>query len=735
MNRNWSYLRILLVVLMPVWISLPGNFLEGAVSVSDKQVRSTKEKEMDIANLKQNATKLLGGLEDAELRFAQDPRLDLAFFIESGPSESIRKVVNSMSLLDLDGVMALRRQNPFWYHPYMGSGLEAIPEDPEHNFIEFQDGDERETGEIQFLIWRRSDGRYGVMIPLSNEDRRAFMRRVGTRIEQIVRFDAPSHESLPTTLVAQGKDPYELVRCAARLIAKEIPSFRLREDKRLPEFVDLFGWCTWDAFYQEVTAEKVETGLKAFAEGGAELGFLMIDDGWQQLDGFRFREFDTDKDKFPDGLSTTVRMAKEQYGVDLVGVWHALQGYWHGVVTEGGVAERFDVFEAPSPSPYFEEWGEQFGPKSRGLVHPNDIHRWYQEFYDYLASEGIDMVKVDNQAMLEFFTEGKVGNVAAMKAYQQALQGASQTHFEGNLINCMSNTNDVAFHLSTSGIWRNSDDFYPKKPASRQADHVVHNAYNNLWTSTFVWGDWDMFQTTHEHAVFHAMARSISGSPVYVSDKADAHDFGIIRKISLSGGRALRFGDPSQPVFDCLFRDPRSEEVLLKVYNQNAGIGTLALFNCHSDDRTEEREELLFSSVTDKIRSSDTYQLPGEEHVFYGHSAGLLGVLEKTEAIEVDLAPMKSEIVTVSPIQNGVAPIGLKDKYASAAAIDSTEWLSAERLRVQLKDGGAFLAYSEGEPKRVLCDGEAIAFTWQEATRLLEVSVSQEGAVVLDLVF
>ncbi|MBK1878729.1 Sip1-related alpha-galactosidase [Pelagicoccus mobilis] len=689
--------------------------------------------EMNLTEQNEKASQLLGGLEGLDLRFCEEPRLEVAFFVESGSSESIRKVVGELSLPGLNGVIALRRPHPFWYHPYMGDSLDVIPADPNHNFLEFQEGQERDTGEIQFLLWRRDDESYGVMIPLSNQDRRSFLRRNGETLEQIVRFDSPTSDSRSTLLVAQGDDPYQLVRYAAELISEEIPSFRLRNEKRLPEFADLFGWCTWDAFYKEVTAEKVESGLKAFAEGGAELGFLMIDDGWQQLKGFRFREFDTDKEKFPDGLSATVRMAKEKYGVGLVGVWHALQGYWHGVVSEGGVSERFKVVEAQSPSPYFEEWGEQFGPKARGFVHPDDIHRWYQEFYDYLADEGIDMVKVDNQAMLEFFTEGKVGNVASMKAYQQALQGASQTHFEGNLINCMSNTNDVAFHLSASGIWRNSDDFYPKKPASRQADHIVHNAYNNLWSSAFVWGDWDMFQTTHKHAEFHAMARAISGSPVYVSDKADAHDFEIIQKLALSGGRALRFADPAQPSSASLFVDPRTSETLLKVSNSSSGIGTVALFNCHSDDESEE--DVLHSSVGDSVSIADVYQLSGDVHAFYAHAKGLMGLVRKSESLSISLDPMKSEIVTMSPVRNGVAAIGLIDKYTPAAAITDLDWITEGLLRVALKDGGAFAAYTGSKPKSVKVSGESQTFNWNADSGLLTVEVKGEGELDLDLMF
>jgi raffinose synthase len=34
---------------------------------------------------------------------------------------------------------------------------------------------------------------------------------------------------------------------------------------QLPSFLDWFGWCTWDAFYTDVTADGVKQGLQRFA--------------------------------------------------------------------------------------------------------------------------------------------------------------------------------------------------------------------------------------------------------------------------------------------------------------------------------------------------------------------------------------------------------------------------------------------------------------------------------------
>jgi hypothetical protein len=57
-------------------------------------------------------------------------------------------------------------------------------------------------------------------------------------------------------------------------------------EKELPASLDLFGWCTWDAFYSTVSARGLQEGLHSFAEGGLQPRFVIIDDGWQVRDPF-----------------------------------------------------------------------------------------------------------------------------------------------------------------------------------------------------------------------------------------------------------------------------------------------------------------------------------------------------------------------------------------------------------------------------------------------------------------
>jgi raffinose synthase len=83
-------------------------------------------------------------------------------------------------------------------------------------------------------------------------------------------------------LVAAGTDPLALADAAVVAAASLSGAARPRTAKQIPDFVDLFGWCTWDAFYSSVSARGVSDGLQALKEAGAPPpGFLIIDDGWQ----------------------------------------------------------------------------------------------------------------------------------------------------------------------------------------------------------------------------------------------------------------------------------------------------------------------------------------------------------------------------------------------------------------------------------------------------------------------
>jgi hypothetical protein len=78
-----------------------------------------------------------------------------------------------------------------------------------------------------------------------------------------------------------GSDPYELINQGVAAAAQLSGTSKALADKELPPSLDLFGWCTWDAFYSTVSARGLQEGLQSFTDGGVQPRLLIIDDGWQ----------------------------------------------------------------------------------------------------------------------------------------------------------------------------------------------------------------------------------------------------------------------------------------------------------------------------------------------------------------------------------------------------------------------------------------------------------------------
>jgi len=102
---------------------------------------------------------------------------------------------------------------------------------------------------------------------------------------------------------------------------------------------------------------------------------------------------------------------------------------------------------------------------------------------------------------------------------------------------------------ATCAIWRNSDDYFPDE--EDQGKHIQNNIFNHLWSQFIAIPDWDMFQTSHVHSEYHAIARVISGGPIYICDLPGKHDHALLARLTIEGNQLLKpasvflyFSDP-----------------------------------------------------------------------------------------------------------------------------------------------------------------------------------------------
>lgn len=613
-----------------------------------------------------------------------------------------RQRLGSFRLEKAEKWLALARTDPYWMEPQVGVWGEPIPED------------------TQLLLWQRSDGQVGVILPLVSANCRAMLESDEHGIHLMVSGETPegNEASVALSYISCGADYAALVEAAMSAVAARLGTFRPRVDKVEPPFVQGLGWCTWDAFYHEVDERKLLEGLESFKAGGVVPKFIILDDGAWDTEGDWISDFTINARKFPSGLGSLVQTVKQRYGVTWFGVWHGFQGYWGGIRPDGALAQRYAWFHNRA---VIRPWAPKM--VDLYLVEPAVVARFYNELYQFLSEAGVDMVKVDGQSALELFTQGKRNAVSTMRAYQEAMQEAAQRYLGGNLIHSMCHGSDVAFHMKSSLVWRNSQDYFPTKGVVDQQKHIYVNAMNNIWSSTFAIPDWDMFQTHQINADFHAAARSISGGPVYVCDKPGQQNFTLLQRLTISHGVVLRCENPAKPTGDCVFVNCFEEPQVLKVRNRAGVSGLLGLFHCYKGG----------GQLTTSMNSKTIPGLKGERFAVYLNRQQAVRIVAADEDLQLTLATAEYELVSYTPIQRGFAPIGLMDKFNHAAAI--VDWVDHEhKQEVRMKDGGTILMYSEAIPLAVTVNGCETAFSYEGEVGLLQISAPTGGQIVIEVI-
>ncbi|KAK5195847.1 hypothetical protein LTR99_002371 [Exophiala xenobiotica] len=359
----------------------------------------------------------------------------------------------------------------------------------------------------------------------------------------------------------------------------------------LESWYDSLAYCTWNSLGQDLNAEKIMEGLDSLAKHKINISTLIIDDNWQSLDGKQgdtdqfqrgWKAFEANPLGFPEGLKSAVAKIRETHpAIRDVAVWHALMGYWGCIAPEGELAKNYKTVEVN-----FRQGTPMAGRKL--TIHPDDIHRLYDDFYRFLSNAGVTGVKTDVQFSLDLLADTSDRRTFT-NTYQSAWTQAHLRHLTGKAISCMSMVPQILYHsfLPTTTpriMLRNSDDFFPDV-ATSHAWHVFVNAHNALFVQHLnVLPDWDMFQSSHPYSGFHAAARCLSGGPIYITDTPGEHDVDLIQQMTALNPRGqtviLR---PSTVGKTMGVYDKYDEKGVLKigVYDGKSDVGTglLGVFN------------------------------------------------------------------------------------------------------------------------------------------------------------
>ncbi|MED6168565.1 Tethering factor for nuclear proteasome sts1 [Stylosanthes scabra] len=218
--------------------------------------------------------------------------------------------------------------------------------------------------------------------------------------------------------------------------------------------------------------------------------------------------------------------------------------------------------------------------------------------------------------------------------------------------------------------------------------------------------DWDMFQSDHVCAKFHAGSRAICGSHVYVSDSVGSHDFDLIKSLVFPDGTVPRCIHFPLPTRDCLFKNPLfDQKTPLKIWNLNKYGGVIGAFNCQGAGWGPKEHKFkgfpeCYKPVEGSVHVSEVewdqkdetvHMSNAEEYAVYLNQAKKLHLMTpKSEAIKFTMQPSTFELFNFVPeleyVENGA--------------------------KIKVKGGGNFLAYSNESPKKFELNGVDVPFEW-----------------------
>lgn len=517
---------------------------------------------------------------------------------------------------EVEEYMADYRHSEFWCRPHFGTDFTQIPD------------------ETQTLVYRRKNGTFGVILPVVSEQYKCVLK--GTESGLVARLFSWSNGLTTCSGLAfvcgEGEDPFAVMeRCVETALTLLNSGYPSRKDRRYPDIFEYLGWCSWDAMQIRVSEEGVLEKCREFQEKKIPVQWALLDDMWAEVHEFygaeyaNFREmvelqhrstlysFEADPLRFPEGLKHCIDKVKE-CGLR-VGIWHPTTGYWRGLDPEGDAyAKVKDYLLETQDGRHISDYKTE------------KAYMFYKTFHDFLRRCGAEMIKIDNQSMVNRFYKGlaPVGEIA--RSYHDGMEASVGEHFDNAMINCMGMASEDMWNRAISPISRCSDDFMPEN-SEWFHKHILQCSYNSFVQGQFYYCDWDMWWSDDGQAEKNSILRGISGGPIYVSDPIGRSKKEILDPLVLSDGRILRCDRPAMPTADCLTKNPETSGEPFKVQNICGDSGILAAFNL-------DREDL---AVQGTISPSDVEGLEGETFAVYEYFTGEVQILNREARIPLAL--------------------------------------------------------------------------------------------------
>ena len=580
-----------------------------------------------------------------------------------------------------DKVASGNRMEPLWF--------DQVSDLENYTSVKPREDDNMALG--AFVLLQKSNGNYLAVLPLVSKDvGNTFFVHEGAFQLQTATYGTDELETeIPLLAYAESASPYEAAQKVWAL-AKDAPmlagQINWRSDKTFPEPFRYLGWCSWEHYKQNIDETIISNAIKDIQQSALPIRWVMVDDGYLDQENGQLLSFGVDKKKFPNGWEPILDLKDEK--VKWMGIWRNFNGYMAGIAP----------FNSMSSLKKELEFGNE-AYKKRPLMTPLLTQEASTDFYKLMTEDtrqnGFDIIKVDFQSDSWRFNRGKANAIRAVYENQKALEEQVKEN-DLSLINCIAMQNFNVFHQTQSSIIRSSVDY--KTDLDRIDLTLVQNFTNAFWLGHLHWTDQDMFHTSFkETAKLMALARAVSGGPIYLSDETKNMDDTYLRPLMYTDGRIVGTLAPAVPLPETLMQDPytggKAFKVVAPLRNNTA---VILAFNLN---RGTQMNTMI--SKTDYANASGMlqpfeglWQLPEEGILLYDYFAKKAEVLNDTH--EFSLKTREGKLIQLSPIVNGWSIIGRSDKYLGASTF-TIESRTSEKIILNMEEAGPILLWNKNK--------------------------------------
>jgi len=622
--------------------------------------------------------------------------------------DSTKMVIESIHAVQPDKVgMVLTREIKLptfergaYYRPFSGGGprgnrVEAIAFNSIAELEAYRPSATRKghsnVQQGQFILLELKGGRYLALLPMTSEKVYGqFFLENGKLLLKTGNFGTNAVEGkIPLLCWASGNSPYAATHAVWQQVFESgYVAAQPRGTKVFPEAPYAYlGWCSWEFYKRNISEKVISNAVHTLEKNGAPIRWIMIDDGYLDVQGGKLRSFGVDQKKFPNGWKPIMDL-KNPEQIKWIGIWRNFGGYMGGV-SAGHTMEDLKPYLANT--------------RSKGTVLPNGSPEASKAFYEKMISDtkdnGFDFVKVDFHTRTFDHYFGMPDPVGAMRLNNEALEEA--THSMGiPLLNCIAQPNVNSLQTKYSMLTRSSPDYNQTDKAKNKCN-TYQSFANHLWMGQTVCGDLDMFHTHDARDVKPmSIARAISGGPVYISDEPSKVVPEVLTPFCYQDGKLLRTAAPAtllpESFFIHPFRDGKPFRVIAPLEDRVAAI---ALFNF-----TEGRKALSsgftakdYSHAGELLQPAEAWAQPQEGLLVYDHD--LKKVVPLNDGFTTNVENFGAKLYLLYPKTKGWAVIGRTDKYLPAAAV-KIKSVSDKEVVFTLKESGPLTIWSEkGAPK------------------------------------